>query len=65
MFNLSFTTKDLVRAVWAFVFGALGYIVVVQPQSSNDWKAALAGAVAAGLSALKNAVFADGSTVKG
>jgi ferric-dicitrate binding protein FerR (iron transport regulator) len=65
MFGLSFTTKDLVRALWSFVFGALAYIVVVQPTTSNDWKAALAGAVAAGLSAVKNLVLADGSTLKG
>lgn len=65
MFNLSFTVKDLVRAAWSFLFGALAYIVVVQPTTSSDWKAALAGAVAAGLSAVKNLLLADGSTAKG
>jgi membrane protein DedA with SNARE-associated domain len=65
MFHINFTTKDLVRALWAFIFGALGYIAVVQPTSSNEYKAAIAGAVAAGLSAVKNLVTADGSTLKG
>jgi hypothetical protein len=66
VFNISFTSKDLVRALWAFAFGALGYIVIAQPQAeSGQWKAVGIGAVAAGLSAVKNLIFADGSTIKG
>ena len=65
MFGFSFTKKDVVRAIWAFVFGALGYIVIVQPQDLASWKAAAVGAVAAGASAVKNLVLADGTTLKG
>lgn len=65
MFEIGFTVRDLIRAGYAFLFAALGYIVVAQPQSSDQWKVAVAGAVAAGLSALKNLVLADGSKAKG
>lgn len=65
MFNIGFTKKDVVRAVWTFVFAALTYIVVAQPTTSDAWKVALAGALGAGLSALKNLVLADGTVVKG
>jgi hypothetical protein len=68
MFGLSFTTKDLVRAVWTFIFGALSYVLLVQGDIINgdvDLKAIAVGALAAGFSALKNLVFADGSTIKG
>jgi len=65
MFGISFTTKDLVRSVWAFIFGALGYVVVAQPKDVITWKAAAIGGVAAGLAAVKNLLLADGTTVKG
>lgn len=68
MFGLGFTTKDLIRAIWSFVFGALGYVVLVQADvigGTVDLKALAAGAVVAGLSALKNFVLAEGTTLKG
>lgn len=65
MISIGFGKRDLVRAVWSFVFAALAYVATVQPTTSDAWKPALAGAIAAGLSAVKNLVLADGSTVKG
>lgn len=65
MFSFGFTSRDLVRAAWSFVFAAVAYVAAVQPTTSDAWKVALAGAVAAGLSAVKNLVLADGSAVKG
>jgi len=68
MFGISFTTKDLIRAVWTFVFGALGFLIAVQTEiigGDFDARAIAVGAIAAGFSALKNLVFADGSTIKG
>lgn len=68
MFNIGFTFKDLVRVVWTFVFGALSYAILAEGDIINgtvNWKALAVGAVAAGLSALKNLVLADGTTVKG
>ena len=68
MFNIGFTVKDFVRAGWTFIFGALSYVLLAQTDIINgsvDWKAVAVGAAAAGLSALKNLVLADGTTVKG
>jgi hypothetical protein len=65
MISIGFTSRDLVRAVWTFVFAAIAFVATVQPTSSEAWKVALAGAVGAGLSAVKNLVFADGSKIKG
>lgn len=66
MFEVNFTTKDAVRAAWAFVFGALGYVLIAQPQlEAGAWRAIAIGAVAAGLSAAKNLLLADGTVAKG
>lgn len=68
MFGISFTTKDLVRALWSFLFGALAFVLAVQTEilgGDVDWRGIALGAIAAGLSAVKNLVLADGSTVKG
>lgn len=64
MFSISFTKRDIVRSLWAFLFAALGYIAIVQPKDWASWKVAAAGAVAAGLAAVKNLFLAD-STLKG
>ena len=68
MFNIGFTKRDLIRADWTFVFGVIGYTVLAQASiidGTVDWKALLVGAVAAGLSALKNLVLSDGTLLKG
>jgi hypothetical protein len=68
MFGISFTTKDLIRAGWTFLFGVLGFLIAVQAEiigGELDARAIAVGAIAAGFSALKNLVLADGTTVKG
>ena len=62
--SIGFTKKDAVRAGWAFLFAALGYIVIAQPKDLASWKIAAAGAVAAGFSAAKNLLLGE-STLKG
>ena len=74
MFGISFTKDDLKRVVWTFVQAFLGAVAVAlaaQTQLPNSWsgakQVALAVAVAgvaAGVSAVKNLVLADGSTLK-
>ena len=65
MFGLSFTKKDVVRAIWTFIFGVAGFITIYGGIPPAEWKPFAVGAAAAGLSAVKNLVFADGSTIKG
>jgi hypothetical protein len=65
MFGISFTKSDLVRAIWTFLFGVAGYVAVTGGGVPDDWKAFAAGAVMAGLSAVKNLVLKDGTTLKG
>ena len=64
MISIGFTTRDLVRSLWAFLFAAIGYVAIVQPTDWASWKTAAAGAVAAGLAAVKNLLLGD-STLKG
>lgn len=61
MFELGFTTKDLVRVLWAGVFAAAALLAT----GVTDWKVLAGAAVAGGLSAIKNGVLADGSVIKG
>jgi ferric-dicitrate binding protein FerR (iron transport regulator) len=63
--ELKFTKRDAMRAVWTFLFAALGVIVVAKPQSGDEWKVAAVAAVAAGIGAVKNLILRDGSTLKG
>lgn len=65
MFELSFTKRDAVRAGYAFLFAVLAFVAVAQPKSGSEWKAVVVGAIAAGLSAAKNALLRDGSLAKG
>lgn len=65
MIDIGFSRKDLVRAGWTFLFAALGYIVIAQPTDWASWKTAAIAAVAAGISAVKNLVLQDGTTLKG
>jgi hypothetical protein len=62
--SIGFTKKDAVRAVWTFLFAALGYLVIVQPKDLASWKVAAVAAVAAGVSAVKNLLLGE-STLKG
>lgn len=74
MFNISFTKDDLKRVVWTFVQAFLGALVVgVAGWASvpSSWDAAKAAglalavaALAAGISAVKNLLLGDGSTLK-
>lgn len=68
IFGIGFTRRDLIRAVWTFVFAALGFVIAVQADiigGTVDWRAVGLGALAAGLSAVKNLVLQDGSLIKG
>lgn len=74
MFHLSFTKDDLKRVVWTFLQAFVGALLVAVgaqstiPQSWSEAKqvaiAAVLAAVAAGVSAVKNLVLADGSPLK-
>lgn len=74
MFDVSFNVKDFVRSCWAALFSGLTAFFMAStgfgPISNfQDAKAAgYAGLVAAGvaiLTALKNALLADGTNLKG
>lgn len=67
MFSIGLNASDVRRIAWSFVFGVLGYVILAQASildGTVDWKALAAGAVMAGLSAVKNLVLADGSKLK-
>lgn len=73
MFSFGWTWADARRAIWAFIFGAVTYLLLTAGnlvEEGNDWTAAdfwlplLSGAVMAGLSAIKNAALADDSKLK-
>lgn len=70
MFSLSFTRKDAVRVMWAAVFAFAGVFYPLATGLSKfknlqEAKAAaialIPAAIAAALSAIKNAVLADGA----
>lgn len=67
-FELSFTRADLMRVGWTFLQAgaavALVYGMGWLQGSSFEWKAVLAAAIAAGISAVKNLVLSDGSELK-
>ena len=74
MFSFGFTTRDLIRVAYAAAFGFLGAFIPLATGLSKfhnfgEVKAAflalLPAGIAAGFSALKNALLADGSKVKG
>lgn len=74
MFGWSFTTSDLIRAIWAGVFAFIGTFIALD---AGIWKAPNLGAakaaaialiplaLAAAFDAFKNALLADGSRLKG
>lgn len=62
MFNIGFTTKDLIRSIWTFL---AAFAVTMAGYNGDVSKAALWAAVAAGIVAVKNLLLADGSTIKG
>jgi hypothetical protein len=72
--KIGFTKDDLKRVAWTFVQAALGALVVGLsaqskiPNNLDDGKQVALGlafaAVAAGISAVKNGLLADGSTLK-
>jgi hypothetical protein len=74
MFQLSFTADDAKRVIHTFLQAALGGLIVALssqsqlPKSVSDAKQAAyvlaVAAVAAGLSAVKNAVLKDRSALK-
>jgi hypothetical protein len=74
MFKLSFTADDFKRVVHTFIQAALGVLIVgiaaqsQIPKTVDDAKqvafALGVAAVAAGLSAIKNALLADGAAIK-
>lgn len=71
MFEFKFTVRDLVRAVWAFGFGFVGFYAlnaadILKADDPVALGAALiTGAVIAGFSAVKNLALKDGTTLKG
>lgn len=73
-FKLGLTKKDVVRIAYAAAFAFVGAFVVAAagagpvhdlPSGKAAVLAGFAAGVAAVLSAIKNAVLADGSTAKG
>jgi hypothetical protein len=62
MFDLGFTLKDFIRSCWVFL---AAFAVTMAGFNGEFSKSALWAAAAAGLIAVKNAVLADGSTIKG
>jgi hypothetical protein len=68
MFELKFTKKDVMRAVWSFLAGAVTYVALAQTdiiEGTVNYKALAVGAVMAGLISLKNLLLKDGTTLKG
>jgi len=68
MIQLGFTWADARRVIWTFIFAGIGVLVAAGAEwvstGEMSWKAAAVGAIAAGLSAVKNFFFADGSSLK-
>lgn len=69
MFQIGFTKDDVKRVVWTFVMAAFGVFVAlgaewIQNGGEFNWKVWAIAALAAGVSAVKNLVLADGSTFK-
>lgn len=62
---LGFNRDDLSRVVWTFIQAGVAF-AAVQAALGHDvtGKAVVIGAVAAGISAVKNFVLADGSQLK-
>lgn len=74
MFGWSFTSRDLVRVFWAGLAAFIGVFVTLSsgilsaPNFSEAKAAAIAlipAALAAAFDAIKNALLADGSRLKG
>lgn len=74
MFRISFTLRDLVRVVWAFLFTYVSTFFLLADGWGpiTNWANAKAAAIAlapaclaAAFSAVKNLVLADGTTLKG
>lgn len=65
MIKLGFTKKDLVRACWGAFIGAVVGLAVALQAGVTDWTILSGAALGGAISALKNFVLADGSTLKG
>jgi len=73
VFEIGFSKDDLKRAVWTFIQG-FGAVLILSAadliQSGEDWTTTtfwlslVVGAIAAGISAVKNLVLADSSALK-
>ena len=66
--DLGLGYKDWTRIVWTFLMAAGAVALAAGFDWINGqpftWRTVLIGAIAAGLSAIKNFVLADGSTLK-
>jgi hypothetical protein len=67
-FNFGLNYTDFRKIVWTFVQAAVGYALAVwlTPIAGTpfNWRALAVGALAAGVSAVKNFALADGSGIK-
>jgi ferric-dicitrate binding protein FerR (iron transport regulator) len=65
---VTFTKDDLKRVAWTFVQAGLGVALVYGTGwlegEGFEWRAVLSAVIAAGISAVKNLVLADGSELK-
>ena len=66
---MGLTGSDIRRVVWTFVMTAAGVFAALAAEWFKDggdlnWKAWAVAAIAAGISAVKNAVLDDTSTIK-
>lgn len=68
MISIGLTVSDLKRIAWTFVMAALGVLVLSAQGWINggdlNWKAWVAAAIGAGISAVKNGLLADTSVFK-
>jgi cell division protein FtsW (lipid II flippase) len=68
--DFGFNGADLKRIAWSFLFGFVGYLglnalaIFESPDFGTAVAALFAGAVMAGLSAVKNGVLSDESRLK-
>lgn len=66
--NIGLNAGDIKRIVWSFIGGALAYASAVAlnwvPGQAFDLQTFRIGVIAAGVSALKNGLLADGNKAK-
>lgn len=66
---MGLTSSDVRRIVWTFIMAAAGVFVALMADwftngGDFNWKVWAVAAIAAGISAVKNAVLSDTSTIK-